>query len=78
MKINERRHRILWLAKQETGEPRTLARTQTLQPTRGKIGTCEGLGGIYSRMLEQNFKAGLQATQKIDQRPQKQQANRLE
>jgi len=26
------------------------------------------LGGIYSRMLEQNFKAGLQATQTIERR----------
>jgi hypothetical protein len=71
MKINERRHRILSLAKQETGAAQTLARTQILQPTRGKIGACERLGGIYSRILEQNFKAGLQATQKTDQRPQK-------
>ena len=64
LRDNERRHRILWLAKQETGETRTLASTQTLKPTRGKLRMRN------SRMLEHNFKAGIQATQKIDQRPQ--------
>ena len=41
LRDNERRHRILWLAKQETGETQILASNQTLKPMRGKLGACE-------------------------------------